>query len=104
LRARKRRRSPPSFQVEILSTGGSVLTVTDGTTSMTLIESGATIDGAVITEIQLGYHPAQVDSAGRLIFPAEFYKTAPADPYDDTDPLNTDQTNIYTAIVIGIPN
>jgi hypothetical protein len=92
-----------SYHTETLCDGSSALTVSNGSESRVLLSSGDLVDGKVLTDIHQGYHPAQVDADGRIVFMAEFYDVAPADPSNPDDPLNSDPDNVFTAIVVGIP-
>lgn len=83
------------YETELLDDGSTVLTVSDGQTTQTLLKSGDYVQGRQITEILHGYHPRQTDSSGRLAFGAEFLKNASGDP--------TDPNNVESALVIGIP-
>jgi hypothetical protein len=84
-----------SYVAELLEDGSTQLVVTDGTTRQVILRSGDSIQGSTVTEINHGYHPAQVDVFGRLAFAAEFFKNANGNP--------NDPTNIETSIIIGIP-
>jgi hypothetical protein len=84
-----------SYVAELLEDGSTQLVVTDGTTKTIILRSGDLIEGATVTEINHGYHPAQVDVHGRLAFAAEFLKNPNGDP--------TNPNNIETSLVIGIP-
>jgi hypothetical protein len=83
------------YQTDLLEDGSTVLTVSDGQTTQTLLQSGDLVQGKQITEILHGYHPRQADSAGRIAFAAEFLKNSAGDP--------TDPNNIESALVVGIP-
>ena len=83
------------YQTELLDDGSTVLTVSDGQRTQTLLKSGDLVQGKQITEILHGYHPRQADSTGRLAFAAEFLKNAAGDP--------TDPNNIESTLVVGIP-
>ncbi|AXC11915.1 hypothetical protein ACPOL_2599 [Acidisarcina polymorpha] len=84
-----------SYVAELLEDGSTQLIVTDGTTKTVILRSGDLIEGASVTEINHGYHPAQVDVSGRLAFAAEFLKDPNGDP--------NNEHNIETSLVIGIP-
>ena len=84
-----------SYVAELLADGSTQLVVTDGATKTVILRSGDLIEGATVTEINHGYHPAQVDVLGRLAFAAEFLKNPKGDP--------TNPNNIETSLVIGIP-
>jgi hypothetical protein len=84
-----------SYVAELLEDGSTQLIVTDGTTKTVILRSGDLIEGAKVTEINHGYHPAQVDVHGRLAFAAEFLKNPNGDP--------TNPNNIETSLVVGIP-
>jgi hypothetical protein len=84
-----------SYVAELLEDGSTQLVVTDGTTRVVILRSGDSIQGSTVTEINHGYHPAQVDVFGRLAFAAEFFKNANGNP--------NDPNNIETSIIIGIP-
>jgi hypothetical protein len=84
-----------TYQAEVLPDGSTRLVVNDGTTNVTILQSGDFVEGWKITEIHHGYHSAQADVAGRLAFAAEFLKDPTADP--------ADPKNIYSSVVIGIP-
>ncbi|HXR56917.1 MAG TPA: twin-arginine translocation signal domain-containing protein [Casimicrobiaceae bacterium] len=83
------------YETELLDDGSSVLTVSDGQTTQTILRSGDMVQGKQITEILHGYHPRQTDSSGRLAFGAEFLKNASGDP--------DDPNNVESALVVGIP-
>ncbi len=83
------------YETLLLDDGSTVLTVSDGQTTQTLLRSGDSVQGKQITEILHGYHPRQTDSSGRLAFGAEFLKNASGDP-DDPD-------NVESALVVGVP-
>ena len=68
------------------------LFISNGTEKVTILRSLDVVQGATITEINHGYHPAQVDVFGRLAFAAEFLKP------------NGRPDEIQTSLVIGIPN
>ena len=93
-----------SYHTDTLCDGSSALSVSDGVSTRVILKSGDTVDSTVLTDIHQGYHPAQVDDAGRLVFMAEFYRVAPSDPFNADDPLNQDPNNIITSIVVGIPS
>jgi hypothetical protein len=93
-----------SYHTDTLCDGSSALSVSDGVSTRVILKSGDTVDGKVLTDIHQGYHPAQVDDAGRLVFMAEFYQVTPSDPFNEDDPLNQDPDNIITSIVVGIPS
>lgn len=80
-------------------TGNQVnhLYMSDGTTNTLLLSSLDPVNpNGFVTEIHFGYHTAQTDSAGRLVFLAEFSSTS------DTSQMS-DPKVITTSIVVGIP-
>lgn len=85
-----------TYYVQITENAYTELYVSNGVTTQLLLSSLDTIANASapITEIMLGYHPKQVDSAGRIVFTAEFLENpnAPLDP-----------SSISTWLVVGIP-
>ena len=86
-----------TYWAEALPDGTTSLFVKDtGTNAIaTILQSGDMVEGWKVTEIHHGYHSAQVDTAGRLAFAAEFLKDPTADP--------ANPKNIYSSIVVGIP-
>ena len=86
-----------TYWAEALPDGTTSLFVKDtGTNAIaTILRSGDVVEGWKVTEIHHGYHSAQVDTAGRLAFAAEFLKDPTADP--------ANPKNIYSSIVVGIP-
>jgi hypothetical protein len=80
---------PLTYAVQLLDDGTTELFISNGTEKVTILRSLDVVQGATITEINHGYHPAQVDVFGRLAFAAEFLKT---------------NGDIETSLVIGIPN
>jgi hypothetical protein len=86
---------PITYVAELLADGSTQLIVTDGTTKTVILRSGDQIEGKTVTEINHGYHPAQVDILGRLAFAAEFLKNPNGN--------QNDPNNIETSLVIGIP-
>lgn len=84
-----------TYVAELLDDGTTQLVVTDGHNRQIILQSGELIGGASVTEINHGYHPAQVDVGGRLAFGAEFLKNPNGDPHDPG--------NVETSLVVGIP-
>jgi hypothetical protein len=83
---------PLTYAVQLLDDGVTELFISNGTEKVTILRSLDVVQGATITEINHGYHPAQVDVFGRLAFAAEFLKP------------NGRPDEIQTSLVIGIPN
>ncbi len=84
-----------TFFVELLSDGTSRLKKSEGSTETIILQSGDLVDGLKITEINQGYHPAQVGVGGRVAFAAEFLRSTDADP--------SKPENILTSLIVGIP-
>jgi hypothetical protein len=85
-----------TYVIRVLADGSTELVVfnQDGNEKV-LLRSGDEVNSYPITEILHGYHPAQVDPAGRLAFAAEFI----IDP--KKDPMSS--SNIKSCLVVGIP-
>lgn len=85
-----------TFHVQFTEDAVNELWVTNGIDHRLLLSSldGLRPSGA-ITEILHGYHPRQVDSAGRMAFTGEFLINPGGDRFDPA--------NIGTAIIVGIP-
>lgn len=85
-----------TYITEILDDGSSQLVVSDNMeNSQVILRSGDFVSGSMVTDINQGYHPAQVDVNGRLAFTVELLRDT------GLDPNNPD--NILTALVIGVP-
>ena len=83
------------FDTLFLQDGSTALTVFDGHATRVLLRSGDFVEGQMITNIQFGCHPRNVDGFNRLAFTAEFLKAAGGDP--------NDPNNVVTELVVGIP-
>jgi hypothetical protein len=85
-----------AYVIRVLADGTTELVVfNQSQEEKVLLRSGDKVDGLPITEMLHGYHPAQVDPAGRLAFAAEFLTNPNADPMAPG--------NIASCLVIGIP-
>ncbi len=83
-----------TYEARQLADGTTELLVSDGTDTRVILRSGDVIDGLQVTEINHGYHPAQVDFAGRIAFSGEFVKAG-------QNPQNPDA--ILSCVIVGIP-
>lgn len=83
------------FDTSFLQDGTTALTVFDGQSTRVLLASRDFVEGQMITNIQFGCHPRNVDGNNRLAFTAEFLKEAGGNP--------NDPNNVLTALVIGVP-
>ncbi len=85
-----------TYVIRVLEDGSTELVVfNQSKEEKVLLRSGDAVNTYPITEILHGYHPAQVDPAGRLAFAAEFI----IDP--KKDPMSS--SNIKSCLVVGIP-
>lgn len=85
-----------TYETRVLSDGSTELVVfNQGPEEKVILRSGDFVQGYKITEILHGYHPAQVDPAGRLAFAAEFIIKENENPHEPG--------NIMSCLVIGIP-
>jgi len=84
-----------TYVTRFLADGSTELVVVnESQEEKVILHSGDKVQGLPITEILHGYHPAQVDPAGRLAFAAEFL----------TNPNNPQAAgSIISCLVIGIP-
>lgn len=84
-----------TYVIRVLADGSTELVVfNQSQDEKVILRSGDKVQGLPITEILHGYHPAQVDPAGRLAFAAEFL-TNPNNPQADS--------SVVSCLVIGIP-
>jgi hypothetical protein len=85
-----------TYETRVLSDGSTQLVVfNQSSEEKVILRSGDYVQGYKTTEILHGYHPAQVDPAGRLAFAAEFLIKENEDPHVPG--------NIMSCLVIGIP-
>lgn len=84
-----------TYVIRVLEDGTTELVVfNQAQEEKVILRSGDEVEGLPTTEILHGYHPAQVDPAGRVAFAAEFLK----------DPKNPHaEGSVISCLVIGIP-
>lgn len=84
-----------TYVIRVLEDGSTELVVfNQSQEEKVVLRSGDKVQGLPITEMLHGYHPAQVDPAGRLAFAAEFLT--------DTNNPQAD-SSVVSCLVIGIP-
>ncbi|MBV8069158.1 MAG: hypothetical protein JO270_04585 [Acidobacteriaceae bacterium] len=84
-----------AYVIRVLEDGTTELVVfNQAQEEKVILRSGDEVEGLATTEILHGYHPAQVDPAGRVAFAAEFLK----------DPKNPHaEGSVISCLVVGIP-
>jgi hypothetical protein len=84
-----------TYVIRVLEDGTTELVVfNQSQEEKVILRSGDKVEGLPVTELLHGYHPAQVDPAGRLAFAAELL----------TNPNNPQAAgSIISCVVIGIP-